>query len=177
MTTLFRLPEELRKDLATPFHPVQSEDDVVDAIHAGQYGEPIVTVGDVVSSSLLKRGIEPHLLIFDLVTQRGSIEAEHKRRLLNHPVSMTEVVSPAAELSSALVNAIKTTLNNPSPSKILVHGEEDLAGLPAIAHCPHGGTVIYGMPNQGLVAVPIDDAAKERANGFLEKMRVAAGSS
>lgn len=172
MKIQYRLPDDMRDELRSPLGKVLSEDDLVDAIHAGQYGEPLVTVGDVVSASLLARGIEPHLVIFDLITQRGEVDSDVQRRLLRHPVPQTEVESPPACLSAALVSAIRHGLKSPSPSKILVRGEEDLAGLPAILHCPPGGTVIYGMPNEGLVPVPVSEESKTRAQDLLTLMKV-----
>lgn len=172
MLTLYRLPDSLRPELQEPFGPVLQEDEVVARIRDGTYGRPVVTVGDVVSATLLRHKVFPDVLLYDLSTMRGLVGEDVRAILEGHPARLLEVRSPAAEITQELVMALKIAFESPMMTKIKVEGEEDLAGLPAIQACPLGGTVIYGMPNRGLVAVPVDAEAKDRVERLLSLMKV-----
>ena len=54
--------------------------------------------------------------------------------------------------------------------KIEVSGEEDLAALVAIANCPVGAQVIYGIPNKGLMVVDVNDDTRSFASAAIKKM-------
>ena len=86
---------------------------------------------------------------------------------------LVRVRSEPATLSTELVAAIREALGGTEPVRILVDGEEDLATLPALLHTPLGGTVLYGMPGQGIVAVVVTEEARTRAERWLELMATA----
>jgi uncharacterized protein (UPF0218 family) len=56
------------------------------------------------------------------------------------------------------------------PVCIEVDGEEDLASLAAISLAPGGVTVIYGLPNKGVVVVDATTANKKKVKEVLDRM-------
>lgn len=168
---LYRLPETERAGLREPFNPVETETEFITKVREGQHAPPYITVGDVVSDTLLRYDIQPRLMVFDLATKRDAVGEEMKARLSNHPAPLVEVRSEAATISEELVEAVFAGVAGPGQTRILVHGEEDLAVLPALLKAP-GGTVIYGMPNRGLVPVPVSPESRARAEHWLSLMKV-----
>jgi uncharacterized protein (UPF0218 family) len=58
--------------------------------------------------------------------------------------------------------------------RILVHGEEDLAVIPAVVEAPLGAAVVYGQPNEGMVIITITRERKEKAKRLMrEILRIA----
>jgi GTP-dependent dephospho-CoA kinase len=158
--------------MRVPFADILSEPEFLEAVQTGALRPPFVSVGDIVSDTLIRHGIEAKLLVYDLITKRDEIGATVEARLEAHPARLVTVVSEPATLSADLVEAVKDALGAPDAVKIRVIGEEDLATLPVLAHCPIGGTVIYGMPNRGLVPVPVTPDARQRAVDWLTLMKV-----
>ena len=56
------------------------------------------------------------------------------------------------------------------PYCIEVEGEEDLAALAAIYLAPPDVTIIYGLPNKGVVVVKATEAHKAQVKEILDKM-------
>jgi hypothetical protein len=82
------------------------------------------------------------------------------------------VKNPIGMISDDLWEAIKTVyqhLQN-GPYCIEVDGEEDLASLAAIYLAPGGVTVIYGLPNKGVVVVKATPSHKQKVKEVLDKM-------
>ena len=54
--------------------------------------------------------------------------------------------------------------------RIEIEGEEDLAALPAIWLAPRDVTIIYGLPDKGVVIAKSNDENKKKAKEILDKM-------
>lgn len=167
----YRLPEANREGLREPFQPVETEDEFVTKAREGMHQRPFITIGDVVSDTLLRHQLDPHVMVFDLATKRDAVGDAMRERLTNHPARLVEVRSEAATISDELIDALEAAFESREPTRILVHGEEDLAVLPALQKAP-SGTVIYGMPNRGLVPVPVGPESRARAEHWLSLMKV-----
>jgi GTP-dependent dephospho-CoA kinase len=175
------LPEGLRKELAAPFGPVLQSEQLKEHL-AGV--EVVVAVGDVVSLTLKILGITPRLFVCDYQTQRGipSGAGTFTKGLVSNESALYEmelgswgdmaftVRNAAGTITRAAWDAIRIGLEAPEgPVRVHVTGEEDLLGIPCFLEAPEGAVVLYGMPNQGVVAVRVDAAFKARVAALLAK--------
>ncbi len=130
--------------------------------------EPIITVGDYVTHTLLEQHIIPDLGIVDNKTRRGPYEEkawdgkefDKKIDLKNAPERINE----------ESWKIIKRSIEDEEKILIEVHGEEDLLSLPAIIICPLGGIVIYGVPDKGMVINKVTEDLKEKAWEVINNM-------
>ena len=132
----------------------------------------IVSVGDKVTYTLLKNGISPILCIVDYVLERKAYPSEMKKVIEGFGKSHVCIKNPPGTISDELWNAIKAVFSdlNSGPVCIEVEGEEDLASLAAIYLAPGGVTVIYGLPNKGVVVVKATAAHKQKVKEVLDQM-------
>jgi uncharacterized protein (UPF0218 family) len=129
-----------------------------------------VAVGDVVTYHLLGAGVTPDVAVVDGRTERESVGDAVARRLADLRVTH-RVENEAGTLSAPLVEALVEGLadDGAPQTTIEVAGEEDLATLPAVVAAPEGATVVYGQPGEGMVAVRVDAASRERARSLLDR--------
>ncbi|WP_449461757.1 DUF359 domain-containing protein [Tardisphaera miroshnichenkoae] len=131
----------------------------------------ICSVGDVVTSYLLKNGLFPNVAVTDGKTLRSGVglsKAESGYRVI-------EVHNPPGTVSAeslSVVTEISQKINRSSRFWIMVDGEEDLLALPIIALFPASTITLYGQPKRGVVLVT-GNAKKEEALKILERMQVA----
>jgi uncharacterized protein (UPF0218 family) len=163
------LPEALRKELGKPFGPVVGGNDLPKAL-AG--AGTVVAVGDVVSLTLKKLGLEPALFVCDFLTQRGEPDPTYELELGAWGTVAFRVRNPAASITREAWDAVRLGLQErpaKGPVRIVVEGEEDLLGIPCFLEAPDGAVVLYGMPGQGVVVVGVDAALKARVRDVLAR--------
>lgn len=165
----WRLPEELRTIFKRPFGPVFPTDALLEDLK-GREGD-VAAVGDVVARTLIEHGRTPKLIVVDYKTQRGEIDPELREAFSGFGDRVVRVANPAATVTEALVKALDEALAADGTTRVEVDGEEDLAGLPLLAHAPLGTIVLYGMPNRGVVRVIVDEKKRSLARDLLDKMR------
>ena len=129
----------------------------------------IVTVGDIVTETLLKMGKSPHVAIVDYKTKRG---AYRSAVIENFGEEVIEVENPPGTITPALWNAVRQAISSRKSVKIVVKGEEDLAVIPAVHFVPIGATVIYGMPNMGVVLITVTKDDKKKVREIIQEMEV-----
>jgi uncharacterized protein (UPF0218 family) len=132
----------------------------------------IVSVGDKVTYTLLKHGIIPFLCIVDFILERRPYPIEMKEKIRGFKAVHLKVHNPPGTITDELWNTLKNVFEHPqeSPVCIEVDGEEDLASLAAIYLAPPGVTVIYGLPNKGVVVVESTTAHKQKVKEVLDRM-------
>jgi uncharacterized protein (UPF0218 family) len=132
----------------------------------------IVTVGDKVTYTVLKHGFTPLLCIVDFILERKPYPAEMKTLIQGFGQVHLKIKNPPGTITDELWDAIEKVYQNPQnqPVCIEVDGEEDLASLAAIYLAPGGVTVIYGLPNKGVVVVKATEAHKQKVKEVLDKM-------
>ncbi|MFB6362035.1 MAG: GTP-dependent dephospho-CoA kinase family protein [Halobacteriales archaeon] len=157
-----RLPDDLRDDLKPPLGPVFSD---VDALLEAA-GAPLVAVGDVVTAHLERAGHRPDLALIDDRTERSPVD-DALQSAISTPDR--QVANPAATITGALVEAMRSGLESEEPTTIFVEGEEDLAGLPAVLLAPDGASVVYGQPGEGMVLVTVDPETRGQVRSLLER--------
>jgi hypothetical protein len=167
--TTYHLPPSLRGELKKPLGTLYPDDTMVDGIHTElqQPTEKIITVGDITTINLLEAGIIPNLAIIDQRTRRTHSITQipplikHQRRVHNPPATITE----------ELINAIRESLSQEKPCMIIVEGEEDLAVIPTVLLSPATSLVVYGQPDEGAVMIRVNEAAKQKIQKLLDKMK------
>jgi uncharacterized protein (UPF0218 family) len=132
----------------------------------------IVSVGDQVTYTLLKHGISPVLCIVDFILERRPYRPEMKTLIQGFGKTHLHIKNPPGTITDELWDAIKTVFSHleDGPTCIEVEGEEDLASLAAIYLAPPGATVIYGLPNKGVVVVKATMAHKQKVKDILDQM-------
>jgi uncharacterized protein (UPF0218 family) len=167
------LPDSLRHELKDPLGPIYTEaDDLLGAV-----GQPLVTVGDIVTYHLLLSQSRPAVALVDGKTKREAVDAEVREAIdtgaFDHHVT---VRNPAATLTASLLTELRAALDRATAGEgqstvvEIVEGEEDLAALPALAVAPEGAGVVYGQPDEGMVLATVDDEARAGVRDLLERM-------
>jgi len=159
------LPDELRAAFKDPMGPVYTDSDQLCA----DLGSPVVAVGDVVTRHLTDAGARPDLAVVDWVTEREPLPSADRPKIEGYDTRI-DVANPAAALTRDLLAALQEGVERSESTVIVVDGEEDLAAVPALVVAPAGASVVYGQPGEGMVHVPVDDAASERARDLLVRM-------
>lgn len=160
------LPEDLREELARPIGKLVS----VWSLRKHIEGSPrVISVGDVVTITLLQMKSEPDVAVFDYKTQRSE-DYKAKERIAKMSGRLVKVENPPGRITPALWRAVKEAVRAKDRVKIEVQGEEDLAALVAIAVAPEGAHVIYGLPKRGLMVVEINRETKALAAAAIKKM-------
>ncbi len=159
------LPPSLRKELKKVCGELLDEKQIKNRIQ-GRY---TITVGDVVTHTLLTLNLPINVAIVDHRTERHPVRFQDVESFGDKVI---KVKNPPGTITPGLWNAIRNAIDNDESTRIDVDGEEDLAVLPAIIFAPVGAMVIYGMPNTGLVALEISDEHKNNAAKMIEMMEV-----
>ncbi|MCQ6254593.1 GTP-dependent dephospho-CoA kinase family protein [Methanocaldococcus sp.] len=151
------LPENLREKLKKPFGKVYKTLPNIDG--------DIVTVGDIVTKTVIENNIIPKLSIFDLKTQRTiPIKINHNFK------KIIKIKNPPGCISDEAIESIKylSTINDKDIA-LLVDGEEDLLTLIVIKYFPLGTYVLYGLPNKGMVVIKINEKIKKEIENLLKQ--------
>ena len=173
---MLTLPDDLRDAFKRPLGPVTTDADELLAAAATTRNDhdapdaPMVAVGDVVTYHLREAGRVPDVALVDGKTEREAVREEIRSALAAADVRRVRVENPAATLSSDLLSALRNAIETPEPTLIEVDGEEDLAALPAILAAPHGSTVVYGQPGEGMVHVPVTSETTARARELFTSL-------
>ncbi|HVQ00787.1 MAG TPA: DUF359 domain-containing protein [Candidatus Thermoplasmatota archaeon] len=166
---MYVLPAGLREQLQQPIGHLVDEPGLVRLVSHENY---VVSVGDRVTYTLLKHEITPVLCIIDFLLERKSYPEEMRSVLSRFGRIRLRVKNPIGTISDDLWEAIESVykhLEN-GPYCIEVDGEEDLASLAAIYLAPGGVTVIYGLPNKGVVVVKATRSYKQKVKQVLDQM-------
>jgi uncharacterized protein (UPF0218 family) len=167
--TLLSLPRDLRSELKEPMGPIYTgtADLLADA------GDPVVTVGDVVTYHLLRADRRPDVALVDGLTKREAVDDEIWAAIDGFD-RRVEVPNPAATLSASLLAELRNALDRASEDEgttlLVVDGEEDLAALPAVFAAPDGASVVYGQPDEGMVLAGTDPDERAVVRDLLERM-------
>jgi len=165
----FFLPDELRDLLKEPLGVLVDEQELLNLLSDEKH---IVCVGDLVTYTLLKNGISPSLCIVDYITERKDCSSEIKDKIKSNCENPIKINNPSGSITDDLWNKIDFCYKNlkKQPFCIEITGEEDLAALPAIYLAPSDVTVIYGLPNRGVVVVKTNQANKSKVKDILDRM-------
>jgi uncharacterized protein (UPF0218 family) len=163
------LPDNLRDILKEPIGQLVDEKELLKLLSKEKY---IVSVGDLVTYTLLKHEIEPVFCIVDFKTRRGECSPEIKDLIKSFGKKSIVVQNPPATISDDLWNVIKLAYENLETGalRIEIEGEEDLASLAVIYMAPSDVTIIYGLPDKGVLVVKPTRENKKLVKEILDKM-------
>jgi uncharacterized protein (UPF0218 family) len=166
---MYVLPDDLKDALKEHIGHLVDEPRLLELL---KNEKQIVSVGDKVTYTLLKHGITPFLCVVDFILERKPYPLDMKEKIRGFKAVHLKVHNPPGTITDELWNAIKYIFKNPEkgPVCIEVDGEEDLASLAAIYLAPPGVTVIYGLPNKGVVVVESTTAHKQKVKEVLDRM-------
>ena len=164
---IVELPDSLRAELSTPAGPLYT--DATALLDAA--GDPLVTVGDVVTDHVLGAGRTPAVAVVDGRTKRAPVDDERTERLRAAPFDhRLAAENPPGTLTAELLHAVREALDGEESTLIAVDGEEDLATLPAVVCAPPGASVAYGQPGEGMVLLAVTEASQARMRDLLSRM-------
>ena len=169
MRRVFRLPEELRPELAKPLGRVFDAERVKGPafVRLVKNSLVVITVGDRVTDTLETMGRTPDVHVID------GIERRSRRELPDVPFErVVRVSNPAGTLTRGAIGGVRKAFAWKPPVRVIVDGEEDLLAVLAIAMAPRGAVVFYGQPKVGVVAVEVDAASRARSRLILAKMGI-----
>ena len=163
---MYILSDDKRDEMREPLGELISGDDIPKKEMNGM----VVAVGDMVTATLIKQGIEPDISVVDYRTGRKNSDDETKSIIRSIGGKVVNVSNPPGEITDEMWNAIERSYESGGKVRIEVDGEEDLAALPAICLAPDGTAVLYGLPSQGIVFVKVSDYERNKVLSFLKKM-------
>jgi len=164
------LTEEVRSELKLPLGmlikgPVNVVVKSISEIIENNRPSKIISVGDVVSRSMLENGLKVDVFIVDNKSIRKPVEPiAYKAKKTLH------LVNPAGTISGEAWRVIDEAINSEGPVKVLVDGEEDLLTIVAVLLAPENSIVVYGQPGEGAVVIDVDEGAKERIYKIISRM-------
>jgi len=163
---MYHLPETMREELARPLGPVLPGGEAATRASKARF---LITVGDATTAAFLEEELTPRVMVVDNKTKRGPFPGPVRERV-PQGTAILQAKNPAAGISDAMWEAIATAMSNPGSTLVEVDGEEDLAALPCVLLAPQGAVVAYGQPDQGVVLLTVDDAARDRVRTMLKRM-------
>lgn len=179
---MLRLTQELRYLCTKPHGRLYSGESIkIDDIEEVSESKIVVTVGDVVSLSALNSGFEPDIIIIDKKTGREISENLWKelQGFCKEYIRMN-AFNPAGhltyDLTEKILNARKVVEGEKGKVMIFVDGEEDLSVIPLVCILPEGSLIIYGQPDEGVVALRVTYDKKILIHEILEKMEKVNGN-
>lgn len=164
------LPDNLRPILAKPFGRVVKNElilrkDILGSLH-------IVSVGDEVTRTLNRLGVDVNLTIVDFKINRKKQIGNLNDLGIHKNGRVVNVDNPAGTINSKLTDAIKAFFDDNTKEKIIiVEGEEDLAVIPVILLAPLGTHVVYGQREKGAVIITVDEQIKVKVLKLVKKFK------
>lgn len=133
----------------------------------------VVSVGDMVTYTLLKNGFLPNIAIVDFRHKRKDIKPEIEKCIRSFGEEIIELENPPSTVTEQLIESIKRAYRLSGEKKVLIviKGEEDLASLPAILFAPEGVTIIYGLPDKGIVLIDVTEKEKNLVRKALMRCK------
>jgi GTP-dependent dephospho-CoA kinase len=173
---MFFLPQKLRDKLKEPIGTLVDEPGLIKLLKNKKY---IVSIGDRVTFTLLNHGIQPSIAIVDFILERKTYPPEMKQKIQGFGKKHIKIVNPPGFITEQLWKTIQSSYENLHKNEsvlIEIEGEEDLTSLPAIFLAPRDVTIIYGLPNKGVLVVQPTSAYKKKVEEVLDIMRDAYGN-
>ncbi|NYZ76611.1 DUF359 domain-containing protein [Candidatus Micrarchaeota archaeon] len=162
-----KLQETLRPELRRPFGKVVNNDELLRAIKDRK--GLLISVGDECSYLLIKAGVNPDVVVYDLRIRRKDVIGDIRDVLGKFNDGEVIVHNQAGVIMDELIESVKDALEK-GRGKIFVKGEEDLATLVVMMYAPNGSLIVYGQPDEGAVLVEENEEVRNRAIRSFESM-------
>ena len=163
------LPNNLRDFLKEPMGQLVNEKKLLNLLKNEKY---IVSIGDLVTYTILKNDIEPIFCVVDFKTRRGKCPIEIIKLIKSFGKKSIIIKNPPGTISDDLWKVIEIAFENLDADtlRIEIDGEDDLASLAAIYLAPKDVTIIYGLPDKGVLVVKPTFENKKKVKEILDKM-------
>jgi len=163
------LPNNLRNFLKEPMGQLVNEKKLLNLLKNEKY---IVSIGDLVTYTILKNDIEPIFCVVDFKTRRGKCPIEIVKLIKSFGKKSITIKNPPGIISDDLWKVIEIAFENLEADtlRIEIDGEDDLASLAVIYLAPKDVTIIYGLPDKGVLVVKPTFENKKKVKEILEKM-------
>ena len=163
------LPSNLRDLLKEPMGQLVDEKKLLNLLKKEKF---VVSVGDLVTYTILKKNIEPIFCVVDFKTRRGECTEEIVEFIKSFGKKSIVVKNPPGTISDDLWRVIELAYENKEIGslRIEIDGEDDLASLAAIFLAPNDVTIIYGLPDKGVLVVKPTYENKKKVKEILDKM-------
>ena len=125
----------------------------------------IISVGDIVSRSMIEYGVSMNVLVVDNKVMRKpiqpiTVDADQTLYANNPPGAITDEAWAA----------IRSAVEQEGRTKVIVDGEEDLLALVAVLSAPENALVVYGQPHVGIVVVKVTEETREKMRRIVDAM-------
>jgi uncharacterized protein (UPF0218 family) len=161
-----KIPENVRIDYAVPRGEIVSEN-IGEWMRRNLKDKTVISVGDVVTGSLIENGIKPYVSVIDGKTRRNELLKVSPAENLQE-CSILRTINPKGRLSLEAIELICKVLSSGKESNqcytVIVEGEEDMLALPALSCAPIGSVVLYGVPGVGVAAFFVDQSVRYMAS-------------
>lgn len=169
----FRLPEKMREELAKPHGRLYRGhgDQLLLEVEEVKDCKLLCCVGDLVSASAVRVGLNPDIAVIDGKTLRED-KVDFDYEFFDEKI---DAFNPAGYITCELISALRKAIDFAGKGKkvlVFVDGEEDLAVIPLGLLLPEKSLVIYGQPHEGVVALVIDNNKKFLILNILNRMEV-----
>ena len=163
------LPNNLRNFLKEPMGQLVNEKKLLNLLKNEKY---IVSIGDLVTYTILKNHIEPIFCVVDFKTRRGKCPLEIVNLIKSFGKKSIVIKNLPGTISDDLWKVIEIAFENLEADslRIEIDGEDDLASLAIIFLAPKDVTIIYGLPDKGVLVVKPTFENKKKVKEILEKM-------
>jgi uncharacterized protein (UPF0218 family) len=163
------LPNNLRDFLKEPMGQLVNEKKLLNLLKNEKY---IVSIGDLVTYTILKNDIEPIFCVVDFKTRRGKCPIEIVKLIKSFGKKSIIIKNPPGTISDDLWKVIEIAFENLDADtlRIEIDGEDDLASLAVIFLAPKDVTIIYGLPDKGVLVVKPTFENKKKVKEILDKM-------
>ena len=163
------LPKNLRNFLKEPMGQLVNEKKLLNLLKNEKY---IVSIGDLVTYTILKNHIEPIFCVVDFKTRRGECSQEIVELIKSYGKKSIVVKNSPGTISDDLWKIIEFAFEKLEDIslRIEIEGEDDLASLAVIFLAPKDVTIIYGLPDKGVLVVKPTYENKEKVKEILDKM-------
>lgn len=162
---VYEASEEDREKLREPRGKVVEGEELIEELEKNDYRR-IIAVGDRVSHDIEKSDLEADITVVDGRTQRESLEDEKTEDITAERTFDAE--NPAGEITGEALKAVRKASALRCKTKVVVDGEEDLLGLPALLFAPEGSVVVYGLWEEGAVLMEPSEENREFCTDTLD---------
>jgi len=164
----FYLPDSLRNDLKQPIGDITTTAKEIKS-HLNP-ASLLISIGDIVTTTLMKDNIIPNISIVDFRTQRKTLDASVIRNYF--PNVQPALTNLPGTINTKFIKILSEKINSqPKDEVVRVDGEEDLLTLPAILLSPLGTNVIYGQYNIGMIFLEVTQEKKDLIFDLLKRFK------
>jgi len=165
---VYEVTEQDREKLREPRGETVKGEELIEKLREKDYSR-IIAVGDRVSHDIEESNVDADLKVIDGKTQRESLEKRGKDDLTSERTFNAE--NPAGKITGEAMEAVRKASALRCQTKVVIDGEEDLLGLPAVLFAPKDSVIVYGLWEEGAVLMETSEQNKKFCREILDLER------